>query len=74
MMIEHMLKLAVLVLVESVVGLAVAALALAIAVSVMVRYDLIVPGDLAGSFVIGGVLVFAIGGMLCRPGSGYRNK
>jgi hypothetical protein len=64
-----MLKLIMSVLVEAVIGLAVAAVVLAIAVPVMVRRDLIVPGDLAGSVVIAGVLVCAIGGMLFRPGS-----
>lgn len=64
-----MLKVAMLVLVEAVIGLAVAAVVLAIAVPVMVHHDLIAPGDLAGSVVIAGVLVCAIGGMLFRPGS-----
>ena len=64
-----MLKLAFVVLVEVVVGLAVAAIVLAVGIPVMMRRELIAPGDLTGSFLIAGVLLAAVGGMLLRPGS-----
>jgi len=64
-----MLRLALVVAVEIVVGLALAGIVLAVAVPVMVRRDLMAPGDLAGMLVIAVVFVAAIGAMLFRPGS-----
>ena len=65
-----MLRLALVVAVEIVVGLALAGIVLAVAVPVMVRRNLMAPGDLLGVLVIGIAFVVAIGAMLFRPGSG----
>ena len=64
-----MLRLAIRVFVETLIGLSVAAVVLAISLPVMIGRHLITPGDLTGSVLITSVLVCAIGGMLFRPGS-----
>ena len=64
-----MIKLTVRILIETIIGLTMAAVLLAVAVPLMIRLKLIVPGDIAGSLVVTGTLVCAIGGMLFRPGS-----
>lgn len=64
-----MLKLAVLVLVEVMLAITVAGVVLAILVPLMIRYELIAVGDLAGSIVIAGIILAAIGAMVFRPGS-----
>lgn len=74
-----MLTLTIRVMTEAAIGLAAAAVLLAIIVPALIGYHVIKPGDLAGSIVIGAVLVLAIGAMLFRPGSalnrfGKRNE
>ena len=64
-----MLQLIVRVLIEAVIGLSLAGLILGLSLPLMIRYRLIVPGDVAGSVIIFAVLVSATGGMLFRPGS-----
>jgi hypothetical protein len=64
-----MLRLALRVVVESVIGIAAAALVLAVAVPALIRRDWITPGDLTGSLLIGVVLAVAVVAMLVRPGS-----
>ena len=64
-----MLKLTMLVIVEAVIGLAAAAVLLAVIVPLLIGHHFIAPGDVAGSVVIGAVLILAIGAMLFRPGS-----
>lgn len=64
-----MLKLAVRVLLELILAITIAGVVLAILVPLMIRYELIAAGDLAGSIVIAGVILTAIGAMLFRPGS-----
>ena len=63
-----MLRLALVVAVEIVVGLALAGIALAVAVPVMVRRNLMAPGDLTGMLVVAVVFLAASGAMLFRPG------
>ncbi len=67
-----MLKLTVLVLVEVIIGLAVAGVVLAVTVPVLIGRQLLAPGDLTSSLVIGAVLILAVTGMLLRPGSALR--
>ena len=64
-----MLKLMLRVLVEILIGVSLAGVVLAASVPVLIRYELVTPGDLAGTFVIAGALVIAVGGMLFRRGS-----
>ena len=64
-----MLRLIVRMFTEALVGLALAAVLLGLSLPLLLKYHLIAPGDLAGSLVIAGVMVGAVGGMLFRPGS-----
>jgi hypothetical protein len=64
-----MLNLIIRMLTEAVIGLALAAVALGLSVPLLLRYNLIAPGDLIGSLLIAGVIAGAIGIMLLRPGS-----
>ena len=64
-----MLKLTLLVILDAVVGLAAAAVLLAVIVPLLIGHQFIMPGDLAGSVMIGVVLILAIGAMLFRRGS-----
>lgn len=67
-----MLKLTMFVILEVVVGVALAAALLAVAVPLLIRYRYMLPGDLAGSVLIGAVLVLSVAAMLFRPGSAIR--
>ena len=64
-----MLKMMLLILVEVVIGLAVAGALLAIAVPVLVGNELLTPGDLRGVLLVFLVLVVCVGGAVFRPGS-----
>jgi len=64
-----MLRLALLVLVDAAIGLALAAVLLALAVPSLIRRDWIAAGDLAGALVIGGTLVIVVAIVVFRPGS-----
>ena len=64
-----MLTLIVRMLAEAAIGLALAAVLLGLSIPLLLRYNLIAPGDLIGSLVIAGVMAGAIGSMLFRPGS-----
>ena len=59
-------------LVETIVGVAVAALLLAVAVPVLIRHHFLAPGDPRGVLLIGAVLVLAISVILLRPGGSLR--
>ena len=59
---------------EALIGLMLAGLVLGAGFPLLMRYNMIQPGDLAGSLVIAGVLAAAIGGMLCRPGSALNRR
>ena len=69
-----MLKLMLLLIVESAVALAVAGGLLAVIVPVLAARHIFNPGDLTGSVVIIAVLVLAVAAMLFRPGSALRRK
>ena len=69
-----MLKLTLLVIVEALIGLAVAGGLLAVIVPLMIARHMIARGDLAGSIVIGAVLVLSVGIMLLRPGSALKRS
>ena len=69
-----MLKLTMLVILEVVIGVTVAAVLLAMAVPLLVRYDVIALGDLAGSVLIGAVLLVSVSGLVFRPGSALRRE
>ena len=64
-----MVRLVLAVLVEIVIGLAIAAIVLAVRVPMMIGGGLMAPGDLVGTLAIAAVLAAAVGGMLLRPGS-----
>ena len=64
-----MVKLIMLVIVETVLGVAAAAVILVVLIPVLIGHRFITPGDLTGSIVIGAVLLVAVGAMLFRPGS-----
>lgn len=64
-----MLKITFLILIEVVVGLAIAGALLAIAVPVLVRNELLTPGDVRGVLLVFLVLVVCVGGAVFRPGS-----
>jgi hypothetical protein len=59
-------------IVEAIVGVAVAALLLAVAVPLLIRYHLLALGEARGVFLIGAVLVLAVGAILLRPGGSLR--
>jgi hypothetical protein len=67
-----MVKLISLVILDALIGLAVAATMLAVIVPLLIRHHLITPGDFGGSLLIVGVLLLAVGGMVLRPGSRLR--
>ncbi len=67
-----MLKLTMLVILDAVIGIAAAAVLLAVTVPLLIGHHVIMPGDLAGSVMIGVVLILFIGAMLFRPGSALR--
>lgn len=69
-----MRKLLVTVLIETIIGLGLAAVLLGVSIPLLLRFQLILPGDSIGSLVIGGVLVGAVGGMLFRPGSALNRR
>jgi hypothetical protein len=69
-----MIKLILSVLVEAVLGLAVAGIALAIAVPLMIRNELLTSGELPTSILVTGVIVCAVAVMLFRPGSALRRS
>ena len=69
-----MLKLIVGVLIEAIVGLALAGVLLGLSVPLLLRFQLIAPGGSIGSLVIGAVLVAVVGGMLFRPGSALNRR
>ena len=64
-----MLRLIVMVLLETIAGVAIGGVLLAIALPALNRYDLIAPDGLAGAVLITLVLVCTIGVMILRPGS-----
>ena len=59
---------------EALIGLMLAGLVLGAGLPLLMRYNMIQPGDRAGSLVIAGALVVAIGGMLCRRGSALNRR
>ena len=61
-------------MVEAIVGVAVAGLLLAVAMPVLIRHHFLAPGDLRGALLIGTVLVLAIGVILLRPGGSLRRR
>ena len=69
-----MLKLILGVLIEAIVGLALAGVLLGVSVPLLLRMRLITPGDWIGAFVVGAVLVAAVAGMLFRPGSALNRR
>jgi hypothetical protein len=69
-----MLKRVVRLLVEVVLGVSAAGVLLAAIVPVMVRQQMITPGDRRGALVIGAVLMLTLGTALFRPGSALRGR
>lgn len=63
-----------LIIVEVLLGVAVAAVLLAIAVPVLIRRGLFAPGDALGSLVVGLVVVVCVAAMILRPGSAFRRR
>jgi len=64
-----MIGLALLVLLETVIGVALAGIALAIVVPLLLRFGWIAAGGAAGTFVVVAVLVMAVAVVVLRPGS-----
>jgi hypothetical protein len=64
-----MIRVALLVLLEAVIGVALAGIALAIVIPLLLRFDWIAAGGAAGTVVIVAVLVMAVAVVILRPGS-----
>jgi hypothetical protein len=64
-----MIKLALLVLAEAAIGVALAGVVLAIIIPLLLRFGWIAPGGAAGTAAIVAVLVMAVAVLLFRPGS-----
>jgi hypothetical protein len=69
-----MLKTTLIVTLEIAVGIAGAGLLLAVIVPPLIGHHVITPGDLAGSVLIGTVVMAAICAMVFRPGGAMRQR
>lgn len=69
-----MLRFMAIVVVETVIGIALAGALLAVIVPLLIEYHMIAPGDMAGAALIASVLIMAICVALFRPGSALRRS
>jgi len=69
-----MLRLMVVLVIETVVGIALAGALLAMVVPLLIEHSVIAPGDAAGAVLIASVLIVAVGVALLRPGSALRRS
>jgi hypothetical protein len=59
---------------EILMGFFLAGIMLAISVPILMRAEVIAPGDLASVCIIAGTLALAVGAMLFRPGSALHRR
>ena len=69
-----MLRLAVAIVCEVMVGVALGGAMLAVLVPVLSHVGLLDPGDMAGAIVVTGVLTASVGLMVLRPGSALNRR
>jgi hypothetical protein len=69
-----MSKLAVIVVIEVIIGVSLAGALLAILIPVLHRYALLTPGDLTSNVVVGIVIIAVTGAILLRPGSAINRR
>ena len=69
-----MVKLILRMLGEILIGFFLAGITLAISVPLLMRSEVIVPGDLASVCIIAGTLALTVGVMLLRPSSAFHRR